>query len=308
MVTRFIINRLLQSVVVVFGAVVISFLLTNTIGRPADVIGGPQMTAEARAALNAELGYDKPLAMRFMHYLSGIFQGDFGNSYRTGSDAMGEVVTAFPNTLILVVLAILLAAALALMLTIFSARHRESRTDRFIRRTVGALQGMPEFWLGLMLILVFSANLQLLPSFGFYNLSSVVLPVVTLALPTVPTLYRVFRGQMLDVLGNDFVEAMRARGLSERVIVYRHALRNMLGPSVNFTALQLGYLISACVIVETIFSWPGIGNLMISAVLTRDFAVVQATIIMVAAFYVLLNLISDIFILVSDPRVRMVKA
>ncbi|GAB3588592.1 ABC transporter permease [Amycolatopsis endophytica] len=292
----------------VFGAVVISFLLTNVIGRPADVIGGPQMTAEERAALNAQLGYDKPLPARFVQYVGGMFRGDFGISYRTSSDAMGEVMTALPNTLILAILAIVLASALALVLTIFSARHRESRADRGLRRTIGALQGMPEFWLGLMLILIFSANLQLLPSFGFYGLSSLILPVLTLALPTVPTLYRVFRGQMLDVLGNDFVEAMRARGLSERLIVYRHALRNMVGPGVNFAALQLGYLISNCVIVETIFSWPGIGNLLISAVLTRDFAVVQATIIMVAAFYVLLNLIADIFILISDPRVRTVKA
>ena len=304
MVWRYLLSRLWQGVVVLFGAVTISFVLTNAIGKPADVIGGPFMTAEQRAALNERLGYDRPLLPRFIDYLAGIARGDFGVSYRTNDSAIGEVLRALPNTLILVVTALALATVISLALAVFSATHREGGWDRALRRTIGILQGMPEFWLALMLILVFSVQLTLLPSFGFQGLASLALPVASLALPMLPTLFRVFRGELLDVMSGDFVEAMRARGLSERIIVYRHALRNMLGPSATFVALLLGTLIGGSIIVETIFSWPGIGNLTISSVSARDFAVVQSIIIVVAAFYVLLNLAADILVLVIDPRVR----
>ncbi|MEU6644007.1 ABC transporter permease [Saccharomonospora sp. NPDC046836] len=304
MVRRYLLSRLLQGVIVLFGAVAISFVLTNVIGKPADVLGGPYLTEEQRAALNAELGYDRPLLPRFLDYLQGVATGNFGTSYRTDDSALALVLNALPNTLVLVLLALVVAVLIAISLATFSARHREHRLDRLLRRTIGVLQGMPEFWLALMLILIFSVQLALFPSFGFYSPSSLVLPAAALALPLVPTLFRIFRGQLLDVLSGDFVEAMRARGLSERLIVYRHALPNTTGPSATFIALQLGHLIGGSLIIETIFSWPGIGNLTISSVQARDFAVVQAVIIVVAAFYVLLNLAADLIVMASDPRVR----
>ncbi|WP_236789756.1 ABC transporter permease [Amycolatopsis sp. GM8] len=289
---------------VVFGAVVISFVLTNLIGSPADVIGGPSMTPDQRQALNAQFGYGKPVAERFIGYVGGLFHGDFGVSYRTNQGALGQVLNALPNTLILVLLALAVAVALALPMAIFSVRHRASRADNFIRRTIGILQGMPEFWLALMVILLLSVRFPLFPSFGFYDASSLVLPVISIAIPAVPTLFRVFRGHLLDVLGQEFVESMRARGVSEAIIVYSHVLRNFLGPSVTFTALQLGYLIGGSMVVETIFSWPGIGNLAVSSVQARDFAVVQSIIIVVATFYVILNLCADVVVLIADPRIR----
>jgi peptide/nickel transport system permease protein len=301
---RYVTGRLGQGLVVLFGAVTISFVLTNVIGSPADVIGGAFMPPDQRQALNARLGYDDPLFSRFVHYIAGIVHGDFGISYRTNDSAIAQVMTALPNTLVLVVSSLLIALALALGLAVFSVRHRESRRDRMLRRTIGVLQGMPEFWLSLMLILVFSVQLRVLPSYGFYSPSSLILPAVALALPMIPTLFRLFRGQLLDVMGRDFVEAMRARGLSETVVVYQHGLRNILGPATTLVALQLGNLIAGALITEVIFSWPGIGNLAFSAVQARDFAVVQAIIIVIAVFYVLLNLAADLVVLVSDPRVR----
>jgi ABC-type dipeptide/oligopeptide/nickel transport system permease component len=303
-VARFLLGRLGQGVFVLFGAVTISFLLTNAVGKPADVIGGLYMSEEQRATLNAQMGYDQPLVVRFLHYIGGVLTGDFGVSYRT-KDSAGEIVlSALPNTLLLVLTALLTAGLIATPLAIFSARKRDVRRDWFLRRSIGVLQGLPDFWLALMLILVFSVQLNLMPSFGFTSYASLVLPALALGLPIVPTLFRLFRGQLLDVLGNEFVEAMRARGLSERVIVYRHGIRNTAGPAATLVALQIGYLIVETIIVETVFSWPGIGNLLVSSVQARDFAVVQTIIIVVAAFYVLINLIADAVLVFSDPRVR----
>lgn len=304
MIVRYLLARLGQGIIVVFGAVTISFVLANVIGNPADVIGGDDMDEEQRAALNARFGYDQPLVSRFVSYVAGVARADFGISYRTNESALGQVAHVLPNTLVLVGAALILTTVIALPLAILSVQHREGIRDRVLRRTIGVLQGMPEFWLALMLILLLSVNLRLLPSFGFYGVSSLVLPSLALALPMVPTLFRVFRGQLLDVLKNDFVEAMRARGLSEQVILYRHALRNVVGTSTTFVALQLGHLIGGSIIVETIFSWPGLGNLTISAVQARDFVVVQAVIIVVAVFYVSLNLLADLVLLIADPRVR----
>ncbi|HVV11194.1 ABC transporter permease [Amycolatopsis sp.] len=304
MTLRYFVTRILQGLVVVLGAVLISFLLTNVIGKPSDVIGGPFLTADQRAALNVQLGYDRPLFYRFMHYISRIFVGDFGVSYRTNQGAISSVLTALPNTLILVLVAIVVAVFVGLALAMLGARRPDMLGDRVVRRTIGVLQGVPDFWLGLMLILLFSVKLGKLPSFGFYGPSSIVLPAATLALPVIPIMYRLFRGQLLEVLSSEFVEAMHSRAISTNRIMFRHALRGILGPASNYIALQLGYLISGSIIVETIFSWPGIGNLVVSAVLARDFVVVQAIIIVVALFYVLLNLIADVIMFANDPRVR----
>lgn len=303
-ILRYILARLGQGLLVLFGAALIGFILTNVIGTPADVIGGVFLPEDQREAINARLGYDRPLHVRFAEYLVGAVVGNFGVSYRTNDSAMGMVLGTLPSTLLLVACALVSSTLVALPLAIFSSRKRESRRDRLLRRSIGVLQGTPEFWLALMLILAFSVQLQIFPSFGFSGLSSLVLPTVALAFPIVPTLFRLFRGQLLDVLGRDFVVAMRARGLSEQAIVYHHGLRNILAPAVTLVALLLGYLISGSILIETIFSWPGMGNLTISAVLARDFAVVQAVIIIVAAFYVVLNLAADLIVLISDPRVR----
>lgn len=305
MLYRYLVSRLVQAVVVVFGAISIGFFLTNVIGKPGDVIGGAlHMTTEQRAALNARLGYDKPLLPRFLDYLGGALTGDFGDSFRTNTSAMGQVLVVLPNTLLLAASASLVAVAVALPLAVFSARKREGVWERLLRRMMGVLQGVPGFWLALMLIFLFSVQLRILPSFGFMGASSLVLPTVAVAATVVPTLFRLFRGQLLDVLGTEFIDALRARGLSERRIVYRHGMRNMAGPAITFLALLIGDLIGGAVIVEIIFSWPGIGNLMMSAVQARDYTVVQAIIIVVAISYMLLNLLADVVVVFGDPRVR----
>ncbi|GAA0730670.1 ABC transporter permease [Dactylosporangium roseum] len=300
----YVLARLGQSVVVLFGAVAISFVLTNVIGSPADALAVPWMTEEQRRALDAQLGYDLPVLPRFLHYVTGVVHGDFGISYRTNRGALQEVGTALPNTLLLVVCALTLAVGIALVLAVYSVRRRDSGSDRVLRGGIGLLQGMPDFWLALMLLLAFSVGLAWLPSFGFEQASSLLLPTLALSLPIVPILFRIFRGQLLDVLASDFVEAMRARGLSEPVIVYRHGLPNIASTSAALIAFQLGHLIAGDMIIESVFAWPGIGNLMISAVLARDFAVVECVIVVVAALYVGLNLLADLVQLWVDPRVR----
>jgi ABC-type dipeptide/oligopeptide/nickel transport system permease component len=303
-VIRYVLTRVLQGIVVILGAALIGFILTNVIGKPGDVFGPLSTTPEQRDAFNKSLGYNEPLVPRFVDYIVGILHGNFGLSFRTNESAMNTVLAGVPETLLLVVSALTVATLVALLLAIYSVRHREGRLDRLLRQTIGILQGLPDYWLALMLILVFSVWLSAVPSFGLTGPSSLVLPTVALAVPLIPILFRVFRGELLDVLSNDFLEAMRARGLSERTIVYRHGIRNMVGPCVTFVALLLGGMFAGDIIVETIFAWPGIGNLAFSAVQTRDYAVVQAIIIVVATFYVVLNLAADLFVLFTDPRVR----
>jgi ABC-type dipeptide/oligopeptide/nickel transport system permease component len=217
---------------------------------------------------------------------------------------MGQALTALPNTLTLVLTSLVLATCLSLSLAIFSVRHRESALDLLVRRSVSVLQGVPEFWLALMLILLFSVQAGIFPSFGYTTYSALVLPTIALAVPITPTLFRLFRGQLLDVMGASFVESMRVRGINDRAIVYRHVLRNILGPASTLIALQLGYLISGSVVVETIFSWPGLGNLLVSSIQARNITVVQAGLVLIAGFYIVLNLAADVIVISSDPRVR----
>jgi ABC-type dipeptide/oligopeptide/nickel transport system permease component len=302
---RYVIARLGQSLFVLAGAVVISFVLVNLAGDPSNVILGPNATEAQRAIYRAQHGFDAPLLERLATYVAHAARGDLGTSYRSGDSALGLVLHALPNTLLLVLCAITLAAALAVPVAIYSVLHRESVSDRMLRRVLLLLGSLPEFWVALVLVLVFSVNLAVLPIAGFDSAQALILPSVSIALPLLPALVRLIRGALLDVAASDFVVGLRAKGFSDRHIMWHQGLKNAAVPSVTWVAYQLGQLIGGTLIIEIVFSWPGLGFLLNDAVRTRDVAVIQAIVIVVAAFYVTLNLLADLLVLLIDPRVRL---
>lgn len=300
---RFIAARVGQGLLVIFGAVTVSFVLVNLSGNAVDALG-TNVSPAARAQLIHEYGFDRPFLTRFADYLGGVAHGSFGNSFRGATPAMSLVLDGLPYTLTLVLGTMLVACAVAVPLAVLSVLRRGSLLDRGLRRTFMVLQGLPEFFLGVVLVLIFAVSLQALPSFGANGPESYVLPIAALSLPLISTLTRLMRSQLLDVMGREFIVALRARGLTQRQIVFGHAVRNAAPAMVTYLALQSGWLVGGTIIIESVFGIPGIGQLAISATGTRDLNVIQAVVVTVACIYVLLNLLADVTVYRLDPRVR----
>ncbi|HZV74884.1 MAG TPA: ABC transporter permease [Conexibacter sp.] len=302
--------RLLQSVVVWFGALIVCFVLAAAAGDPADVQTAGQLgsTPERVRALRDQLGYGDPFLQRLGHFVAHASHGDFGTSFQSSQSAFDIVMRALPSTLLLVGCALTIALASGVGLALVSVLRRERVADRAIRRFLAVAQGIPDFWLATMLVLLFSVTLQMLPSIGFDGPDGLVLPTIALAVPLLPPFVRLARGSLLDVMKLDFITSLRGKGLSERDIVVQHALRNALPPLVTFAALQVGWLIGGTIIVESIFAWPGIGNLVVEAVRARDVAVVKAVVAVVAISYIVLNLAADVLTALLDPRIRVARA
>jgi peptide/nickel transport system permease protein len=308
MITRYVGRRLLQGLGVLLIAATIGFLLTNAIGNPSDMLKGGVLDPQALKEYQRSLGYDKPLLSRYVSYIGGLLHGHFGNSYRFNESGMKIVLDALPYTLMLVGGAVVLALSLSVPLAVLSVIRRGSLVDRSMQRGLMVLQGVPEFWLGLVLALVFGGIWRIFPTIGYVGLQSLVLPACALGIPLVPTFVRLMRGQLLDTMQMDFVDALRAKGLDERTIVVRHGLRNVVGPFVTLLALQFGFLIGGSILIEAVFAWPGIGSAALSAVSARDLAVLQSLILLVTVCFVLLNLLADVFVLWRDPRIRLERA
>lgn len=302
--SRYIASRLVQGIVVLIGAMIVSFWLAHLTGDPAEVLAGTSLPPDEVRRLAERLGYGDPLGKQFVDFMGGALHGDFGTSYRANDSALSVVLSRLPATLGLIVGAMALGCLIAIPTAVYSVLHREQRVDRGIRRTLMVLQGMPEFWSGLVLVLIFSVSLHWVPSLRNGDPAAWVLPIIVLALPLSATLVRVLRADLLDVMRSDFVVALRAKGIDERTIVLRHGLRNALIPFVSLLALQTGWLFGGTIIVESVFVWNGIGSLLLTSVDTRDITVVQAIVVLIAAAYVLLNLLADLLALAIDPRLR----
>lgn len=300
----YLLGRVRQAVVVVFGALIISFLLVTVGGDAARAQAGNVLPAEQLEALRRELGYDKPILTRLGDYLAGAVQGDFGTSYRFRAPAAEVVLDALPYTLLLVGAALAVALIISIPLALYAVLRRDTPDDRLVRGFFITIQGMPDFWLGTLFILIFSIQLGLLPSIGFGSASSLVLPTMTLAIPLIPAFFRFLRSQLLDVMEQDFVLVLRTKGLNRREILLHHGVRNALPAFVTYLALHIGWLIGGTAVVEFIFSWPGIGSVLLTSVPVRDLQVVQAVVVVVAVCFVLLNLLADLAVLALDPRVR----
>lgn len=305
---RFIIKRLAMMPLLMFVASLLSFLIIYIApGDPAEMILERQLqgepTKEQIEAFKKEHGLDKPLYIQYLKWLSGVLHGDLGKSLRTGEPVLEEYLSRFPASLQLISVSVLIAITLSILLGTLSALKHNTAIDHICR--VLALFGisMPNFWLGLLLILIFSVKLQVLPAFG-YGSKNIILPALTLGLSFAGTLTRLMRASLLETLSQHYVTVARAKGLSEKVIVTRHALKNALIPVITATGIYLGHAATGAVIVETIFAWPGVGSFFIDSIYARDYPVIQGFVLMIALFFILTNLIIDVLYLFLDPRIR----
>lgn len=314
--TRYLIRRILQVVPVLFGVSVAVFLMLRLIpGDVVDAILGSEGTAspERLAQLRAMFGLDRPLYEQYLSWVGGVVTGNLGNSIRTSRPILPDVLARLPVTFQLTAMAMLLSLAAALPLGIISAVLRYTRTDAAVR-VLGLLGlSIPNFWLAAMMALGVSMYARgILPTSGyvpFYtdplgSLRSLLLPSIALAVANMAILMRMTRSSMLEVLRQEYITSARAKGLVERTIIYRHAFRNALIPVVTVAGVQVGYLLGGAIIIERIFALPGIGTLILNAISNRDYPVVQAGVLFVAASFVLVNLIVDVLYAYFDPRIH----
>ena len=300
----FITRRLLLAIPTLFGVLVVVFILLYIApGDPVMEMVGERADAETIARLRAELRLDDPVPVQFAHYAGGVLTGDLGTSYITGRPIARDILERFPKTLQLAVAAMLLAAAVGITIGVLSARRPGSAFDRLAMG--GAYLGIsfPVYWVGLILILIFAVTLRWLPPSGFGRLEYLVLPALALGTRSIAFLARMTRSAMLEVLGSDFVRTARAKGLRERVVLARHALRNALIPIITVLGLDFGYYLTGSILTETIFSWPGIGRYVVNAIARRDLPAIQGSVLFLSVVFVLVNLATDLLYAKADPRV-----
>lgn len=310
---RYVLSRLLLLLPVLFGTSLLIFLLLRLIpGDPAQVILGLRATPERLIIVREELGLDLPMHLQYGQWLGKLLAGDLGRDYRSNEAVTALLGTRLPVTIQLTLMSLALAILIAVPLGIRAATKPGGIADR-LSMALGLFGiSIPDFWLGIMLILVFSLGLRIFPSSGYIrlhedlpgNLRSFFLPALTLAVGLSAVLVRVTRSAIVEVLERDFVKFLRAKGLRERLVIYQHVLRNASIPIVTVIGLQFGYLLGGAVIVEEVFSLPGVGRLIVSATLERNYPVVQAGMLVVACLFILVNLVTDVLYALINPKIR----
>jgi peptide/nickel transport system permease protein len=306
-------RRLLSFIPVALILIVFTFSLIHlTPGNPAYTILGDQASKENVQLLEAKLGLDQPLTVQFFRYMSNTLRGDFGNSLFGGQPVINLIVTRIPITLELAVLAILLSLCISLPLGILSAKKPNSWIDHFSRLLALAGAAVPTFWLSLILVFLLSVTVQWLPSLGWVplsegigdNLNHLIIPVFALSLPLSAMESRMLRGEMLEVLSQVYIQVARAKGMRQRAVLLRHALRNAVLPVITVIGLQMGTLLGGAVIVESIFSLPGMGQLVFNSIVQRDYSVLNGCVLFMGGTILLTNLVVDVLYAFLDPRIR----
>jgi peptide/nickel transport system permease protein/oligopeptide transport system permease protein len=301
---RYVVRRSLHSLLLLLGVSVVVFLLVHFVpGDPATVLLGEQGTPERVAEVRRALELDRPLPAQYWRFVSRAVQGDFGQSIRAMRPVLPYVMERLPATLELSAGALLLSAGLGIPLGVLAAVRRRSVWDRLSLNLALLAQSAPSFWVGLLLIALFSVNLGVLPVSGRGTVRHLVLPSLTLAIFFLGLVVRLTRSGMLEVLSQDYVRTARAKGLAERLVVFRHALKNAMIPIVTVLGLQVGTLLGGAVVTETVFAWPGMGQLAVQAIYQRDYPVVQAIVLLLGAAFVLINWVVDLTYTFLDPRI-----
>lgn len=302
--SRGVLQRIGASIGVIFGAVTLVFLILHWLpGDPAQLVAGSEASEESVARVRAQLGTAQPLGVQYLHYLAGLAHGDLGESYLTHEPVLAKLGAQLPATATLTLTACALAVLLGVAFGVLAARRAGGWVDQAIQWGALALHAMPGFWLGILLILVFSVALRWLPVIGDSPLA-LVLPVVSLGLVIAVPIMRMVRDGMLAGLHEPYVTTLRAKGLSERRIFYVHVLRNALIPAVTLLGVSLGELISSAVVIETLYARQGIGRAVVDALNQKDIPVVQGVILLAAVAFVVINLLVDLSYTLIDPRVR----
>ncbi len=301
----YILKRLLQALFVVLAVTLLVSYAIRLSGDPTAMLlgGGGAITEDDLQRIRVSLGLDQPFHMQYIHFLGGIVTGDFGKSFFGGASVWSLIAQALPATLLLAVLSLLVSFVISIPLCIRAAVKAGSFSDQIIR--ILSLVGLsfPNFWLAIMLVLIFSIKLEVLPASGFLEYKGIVMPCVTLALILSAVNVRIVRSAMLDTLSTQYILVARAKGLKDRVVLYKHALRNCMIPLLTFVGLQFGDLLGGVVIIERVFNWPGMGSLAFDAISSRDYPVLQGVITVMALLIVITNLLIDIAYGIIDPRI-----
>lgn len=307
-----ILKRVVQCIPTLFIVVTFTFILTRAIpGNPAQTLLGPQASAEDIAAMEVKLGLDQPEWKQYLDYMSDVLHGDFGTSYMYNQPVVDLILERIPSTLQITLTSLIIALIVGVGIGMFSALHQYSAFDYVFM--VLALVGvsMPIFWLGMMLVSFFSVNLAILPVMGRGDLanglwdviSHMILPCLCLCTIPMATFARITRSSMLEVIGSDSIKALRARGISERSVIFKHALKNGLPPIITVLGLQLAGCFTGAILTESIFSWPGLGTMIVNGINNRDYMLIQGMVLFFAVIFVAINLVVDLVYMLINPRV-----
>lgn len=313
---RYLVGRVLWMIAVVFGVSIVVFgIIHLTPGDPAQIMLGPTASMDEVRALRHDLGLDQPVIVQYFRWIGRVAHGDLGDSIVLRRPVLDEVLDRFRNTALLAAAAILVSFTLGTALGMASAVRRGSAIDRGIMLLATWGLSLPSFWFGLMLIILFSVRLGWLPGTGMTSpiggggavdvLKHLILPAVALAVVPMAVIARYARSSMLEVLGQDYIRTARAKGLRERTVIGEHVFRNTLVALVTMFGLQVGFLLAGAVYIENVFSWPGIGQMLVDSILKRDFPLVQGGVLLVAVVYVVVNLITDLLYVYLDPRIAL---
>ncbi|TIL60783.1 MAG: ABC transporter permease [Mesorhizobium sp.] len=308
---KFVLYRPIQLLPVLFGISVVTFVLVRLIpGDPARVLLGARATPTAIANIRRQYGLDEPMWLQYFYFVKNLLSGEMGKSILYKIDVLKLIITRIEPTLVLVLASVTLSVLIAVPMAALAARNHGRFADHAVRVISTAGIGFPPFWLGLMLIILFSVTLGMFPVSGYgetleEKIAHLVLPSVTIALSLSTVLTRSLRAAMVEGLRSDVATAARARGMPERVVFWRHVVPNSMVPTINLLAINIGWLIGGTVVIESVFAIPGIGQLLVRAIFSRDYMVVQGVAMMLACATVLINLIADIVTVAADPRVKL---
>lgn len=302
---KYLAKRLGQSLIAVLGITLVVFLVLNLAGDPAELMLPPSASKADIELMREEMGFNDPIIVQYGRFLKGAVVGDFGMSYNYNEPAMGIVLERLPATMTLAGAALLISLVLGIPAGIISSIKRNTKTDTVIRSVALLGQCIPAFWLGIMLILLFSVKLKWLPTSGNESFKSLLMPAFTLGVFTAATITRLLRSNMLEVMSKEYIDVAKAKGLSGYIVVMKHAFKNAFSSILTVLGLQVASLLGGAVITETVFSWPGIGRLAVQSITNSDFMVVEAIVFVMAICFTIVNFVVDILYCIINPRVKM---
>lgn len=307
---KYVAKRLLMLIPVLLGATfLVFFIMSLSPEDPAVIILGADATPEAVAELHESMGLDKPLVVRYFNFIGNLLHGDLGKSYKNNMDVMAQILERLPNTLLLAFSGVLLAVLIGVPVGIISAKKQYSIFDNVTMVLTLALAAAPAFWMGLVMVIIFSLNLGWLPSSGmgtgfWGTIRSLILPAFTLCGSTAALTARTTRSAMLEVIKQDYIDTARAKGVRERIITLRHQLRNAMIPIITVVGLQFGVLLGGSVMTESVFSWPGVGRYVVEAIKSKDIPCVLGSVVMLSILFTVVNLLVDLLYAAVDPRIK----
>jgi peptide/nickel transport system permease protein len=300
---RYLVVRVFESIVTLLVISMVVFVLARATGDPVTLLVSDKATAQDIALLKQQLGLDQPVPVQYWVFISNAVRGNLGKSIADKGDVGGLLAQRFPNSLLIGVPALVLSTVIGIALGVAAGARRNSWVDKSVRVVAVLGQSMPSFWLAIMMIFIFSVLLRWLPTSGMGGLDHYVLPVAVLTFFALPMRMRLMRSSLLDILATEYVKQARAKGLSEGAVIWRHALKNAMSPQLTSFGLTLAFAITGSVVIETVFAWPGLGQLAYQSMLARDYPLIQGTVLLVAVFVLGANLMVDVLYAYIDPRI-----